>query len=1331
MRIVSFHIDGFGLFSNAGGDNLAPGLNIFYGRNEAGKSTCLEFFRTMLTGYPEKSSKRRSFEPLNGGRPGGSLKLIFNGGEMRLSRSPAAFGGLTLYDGAGSPLHTDALLKLMGGISREVYCRVFGFSLEELERWDKKSEESVRNALYGASFGPGLLPPGEALARLDKEMGKIFKPRGASQPLAQDLATLASLQARIRELEEAAAGYNDLALDLNKAREYLQELAAKRERLELERMRLESRLALRQQWEQWRILGTKLAKLPEAAASFPEDAPGRLSRLSAERDACARELAAAKETLRQLEAREAALSIDGPLLAELPLLRRLNENKAAYRQAEKSKGPLRSSLQKAEAGLASGLSMLGPGWSCERIRQTDRSLFAREGMEKRAAELNTARQSHHAAADALAYANGEQERAQKAAAEAQERLEALPRPAAPLGEDERDAMRRGMARLEESRRMAPAREKSLESARQMFRRAMEQSHVFTPPRWDGGASPDSAAWEERAVGALDAMTGRQDEALAMARDIEAAVKKAEESGRLLAEAEGEAEEIKGRIEERQLAQRLAGGATRDALDSRGQALRTLRNLGTKISAEEEKQRDLEGAVARLKDLAPARNTTLVVFGILLLMAAAGIGWAWYFMGMDRLDLGEGLYVPINLWAAYICLFCGVILCAGGFSHGPEQRRQKEELAQLLARREASSMQLAELGAQARKICQDENIDGFDPITIDTMEMLLESDKERLIHEEWSGQEIEAMAKELAKAQGQAERLRQETQKLEQEVQQARRRWHDMLQGLALDEVPSPESVQTVFARLEAAKGAWENAQNARRELDFLWEDLHQTEAELTAMPVIQEILANSLETIGLEEAVGRALASCREADMLREQRLRAEADLASLETALDGAARRQAEAFAMLEKAASRLGDARHEWAKGLEALSLNPDLDPETMREAYKYMDACLASEDKAEEARQALREAEAETETFQGALKEILQRIKREAAGSEVNWAELLDELLSGAEEQKRHEERWAHLAENAAQQRDKVASLQAALDTAQAALTALLEQGGAANADEFLALAAARSERRDLTGRREELETALAQSARGEGLDAFLASFQQEDAAAQELRLRRVREGLGRLGGEENRTMELAGSLQARTEALADGAELARLRQEAALLKESIRRQARKWEELALARELLKQARVSFEQDRQPAIIRNASALFKKITGGSWAGLSLNLENSSLMALPEIGGPVEPVNLSRGAQEQAYLAIRLAYIEQHARENEPLPVIMDEILVNFDPERARRTANALAELTGGGKQQILYFTCQPHMVSMLQDASGQACLFKLENGGIERLGQGGDVA
>lgn len=237
-------------------------------------------------------------------------------------------------------------------------------------------------------------------------------------------------------------------------------------------------------------------------------------------------------------------------------------------------------------------------------------------------------------------------------------------------------------------------------------------------------------------------------------------------------------------------------------------------------------------------------------------------------------------------------------------------------------------------------------------------------------------------------------------------------------------------------------------------------------------------------------------------------------------------------------------------------------------------------------------------------------------------------------------------------------------------------------------------------------------------------FLASFREEEQESQEKRSAAIQEELNGIQDEEQDLATAVAGLSAKVTALARTDDLAELRQQEALLLESMERMALAWSRRALAREILLNAKRIFERERQPEVIRQASDIFARITGRRWRGISASLENSSLSILPDQGEPVPPEALSRGTQEQAYLALRLAYIKNHAAHAAPLPVIMDEVLVNFDPERAERTARAFAELADGRESpahQLLYFTCQPHMVDVLRAAAPGAPLFKVESGGI----------
>src|SRR5215468_9460666 len=115
MRIESIHIDGFGVWNDKSFGPLGPGLNVFYGPNETGKSTLMAFIRAMFFGFEKRGSAKR-YEPLNGGAHGGSLQLLVGDTRVRIERSPGrhARGTVTVYAGDATS-DESALERLLAG----------------------------------------------------------------------------------------------------------------------------------------------------------------------------------------------------------------------------------------------------------------------------------------------------------------------------------------------------------------------------------------------------------------------------------------------------------------------------------------------------------------------------------------------------------------------------------------------------------------------------------------------------------------------------------------------------------------------------------------------------------------------------------------------------------------------------------------------------------------------------------------------------------------------------------------------------------------------------------------------------------------------------------------------------------------------------------------------------------------------------------------------------------------------------------------------------------------------------------------------------------------
>ena len=181
----------------------------------------------------------------------------------------------------------------------------------------------------------------------------------------------------------------------------------------------------------------------------------------------------------------------------------------------------------------------------------------------------------------------------------------------------------------------------------------------------------------------------------------------------------------------------------------------------------------------------------------------------------------------------------------------------------------------------------------------------------------------------------------------------------------------------------------------------------------------------------------------------------------------------------------------------------------------------------------------------------------------------------------------------------------------------------------------------------------------------------------------------------------------ALEGEIDAEFNSEELARLQLEEGELEEQIRQGLDDWLQLATAQELLRRTREKFESENQTPAVAEASRLFKDITGGRYERINVPLDSGEgeLTILPRVGPALTLSELSRGTLEQLYLCIRLGYIKAFQKQQGvSLPLLMDDIAVNFDPQRMKATFELLSELCREG-QQILFFSCHEELVKLLR--------------------------
>ncbi|HEX7172867.1 MAG TPA: AAA family ATPase [Candidatus Limnocylindria bacterium] len=318
-------------------------------------------------------------------------------------------------------------------------------------------------------------------------------------------------------------------------------------------------------------------------------------------------------------------------------------------------------------------------------------------------------------------------------------------------------------------------------------------------------------------------------------------------------------------------------------------------------------------------------------------------------------------------------------------------------------------------------------------------------------------------------------------------------------------------------------------------------------------------------------------------------------------------------------------------------------------------------------------------------------------------------LQSAMDRLEEAMRADERRRGLIAQQAKLAAQRVEIVAAVEAAERELGAQLVATGVADLGALRSRARAGAERRAIADRVRELRERLVTLAGSQPVaDELLAESATLDLAAVEIEHGETTARLAAVEDEERAVHAGVGELTARIRGLEASADLGAARQELAALQGQARALGTSWAATALAGRLLAETRHRYERERQPDVVKSAQAYFRQITNGRYVRIMAPPGDASVRVETETGEQLLPSQLSRGTVEQLYLALRFGLIEEFARHAEPLPVVMDDILVNFDAARAGRAASAIGELAT--THQVIFFTCRAETANALDPGGGR---------------------
>lgn len=422
MRITRAEVSGFGALRDA--VLTFPrdaSIVLLYGRNEAGKSTLMQFIRAMLFGFASRSQPHLRFEPWQGGAHGGALELALDDGRtVRVERYDApgpdgrrpSAGTVRVTGDDGFSGGEEMLRKIIGEITSDVYSNVFAFGLSELEEVRTLHSDEISGYLYRSGYGVSAAAVMEAEKRIAQEMERLFKPRGKRQLLNVLAERLDEVNMRLRQSRGDADKYHDMLAQLSEYEERIEEYVRRMEQLKERSVWIETCLKAQEPWlmlcaaeAEWRRL-PDVAAIPEYAFRQFEEEKIKLDQLLiAERQSSERLAALSREI--------ASCRPNEQLLDKRREIAELQEQSTVIRSLEEERQEAVRELSRIQEQIRGQLARIDERWTEDHVRRVKLSLSERAEIARHKERMAEAERKLASVGQELARVREERKRVEK------------------------------------------------------------------------------------------------------------------------------------------------------------------------------------------------------------------------------------------------------------------------------------------------------------------------------------------------------------------------------------------------------------------------------------------------------------------------------------------------------------------------------------------------------------------------------------------------------------------------------------------------------------------------------------------------------------------------------------------------------------------------------------------------------------------------------------------------------------------------------------------------------------------------------------------------------
>lgn len=348
-------------------------------------------------------------------------------------------------------------------------------------------------------------------------------------------------------------------------------------------------------------------------------------------------------------------------------------------------------------------------------------------------------------------------------------------------------------------------------------------------------------------------------------------------------------------------------------------------------------------------------------------------------------------------------------------------------------------------------------------------------------------------------------------------------------------------------------------------------------------------------------------------------------------------------------------------------------------------------------------------EQEKFRAATFAVVKQCAPQWLDGENASAEvlLITQMLHHVKKQREHQKKRDLLLVQRGQAGESIREYSDQCQQIEAQLLSLCKEANCESIDGLAVCEMNSDERRGLMDKLTDIESSLMVLSRGDSIESFEAEAEatNDESVSIDDEIETVTREVEALEFEQAETQQSVGRLNAESRKMDGSDQAAELLQQQQSLLARIRREADQYAKLVVAQDVLAKAIENYRRQNEGTVLAKAGKYFSRMTCEQYESLQVEFEANDKPKLYAIKSddksPVPADRLSDGTADALYLAMRIASLDVHLHKNHPIPLIIDDCLIQFDDKRALAALEILSELSL--RTQVIMFTHHEHVVEL----------------------------